>query len=188
MIDLFRMNRHTMAKKGLILYFHNIAKLTYKVKNRMMKLSKPIFIVILLLSNLLTAVSASEASKDDETQIISNIQAMWKAVQENEIDDYLEYIHPDYTVFGESDVYLHEGKDKEEIDYRDFLSRAKGVRTFMHHPKVNVRGDTAWITYYWNDAGYLSGERYTSRGKSSRVFVKENGTWLCIHSHFTAIP
>ena len=154
----------------------------------MIKLTKHIFIFALLISNFLSVVSASEPNEDDQTQIISNIHSMWKAVQESDLDRYLQYIHPGYTVFGESDAYLHEGKDKEEIDYRDFLSRAKGVRTFMHQPKVSVRGDTAWITYYWNDAGYLSGERYTSRGKSSRIFVKENGRWLCIHSHFTAIP
>ncbi|MFT7525620.1 MAG: ketosteroid isomerase-like protein [Arenicella sp.] len=154
----------------------------------MMRLTKHALLFALLLTNLLANASASQDSRDDKRQIISSIHAMWKAVQQNDLDLYLQYVHPDYSVFGESDAYLHEGKDKEEIDYRDFLSRAKGVRTFMHQPKVNVRGDTAWITYYWNDAGYLSGERYTSRGKSSRVFVKENGTWLCIHSHFTALP
>ncbi|MFT5611612.1 MAG: ketosteroid isomerase-like protein [Arenicella sp.] len=154
----------------------------------MMRLTKHALLFALLLTTLFANASTSQDSRDDKTQIISSIHAMWKAVQENDLDSYLQYIHPDYSVFGESDAYLHEGKDKEEIDYRDFLSRAKGVRTFMHQPKVNVRGDTAWITYYWNDAGYLSGERYTSRGKSSRVFVKENGSWLCIHSHFTALP
>lgn len=153
-----------------------------------MRLTKHALLFAVLLTTLLANASTSQDSRDDKTQIISSIHTMWKAVQENDLDSYLQYIHPDYSVFGESDAYLHEGKDKEEIDYRDFLSRAKGVRTFMHQPKVNVRGDTAWITYYWNDAGYLSGERYTSRGKSSRVFVKENGSWLCIHSHFTALP
>ena len=91
-------------------------------------------------------------------------------------------------MFGEGDVYLHEGKAKERIDYADYLGRASGVRTFMHQPKVTVRGDTAWLTYHWNDAGYIKGERFTSRGKSTRLFVKEDGKWLCIHSHFTAIP
>jgi len=26
------------------------------------------------------------------------------------------------------------------------------------------------------------------RGKVTRIFVRENGVWLCIHSHFTAVP
>ena len=55
---------------------------------------------------------------------------------ENDLEKYLSYIHPDYSVFGEGDVYLHEGKAKERIDYADYLGRASGVRTFMHQPKV----------------------------------------------------
>jgi ketosteroid isomerase-like protein len=147
-----------------------------------MKLSHSVFLLSLLFSPPLFA------QQDDESQIIENVQQMWTAVSENDLEKYLSYIHPDYSVFGEGDVYLHEGKAKERIDYADYLGRASGVRTFMHQPKVTVRGDTAWLTYHWNDAGYIKGERFTSRGKSTRLFVKEDGKWLCIHSHFTAIP
>ena len=27
-----------------------------------------------------------------------------------------------------------------------------------------------------------------STGKSTRIFVKENGRWLCIHGHYTLRP
>jgi ketosteroid isomerase-like protein len=147
-----------------------------------MKFSHTLFVLGLLFSNSLLA------QQDDERQIIESIHSMWKAVEKNDLDEYLSFIHPDYSVFGEGDVYLHEGKDKERIDYADYLGRATGVRTFMHQPKVSVRGDTAWITYHWNDAGYIKDKRFTSRGKSTRIFVKQDEKWLCIHSHFTAIP
>ena len=32
------------------------------------------------------------------------------------------------------------------------------------------------------------GERFPSRGKSTRIFVREDGKWLCIHGHYTAVP
>ena len=59
----------------------------------------------------------------------------------------------------------------------------------MHQPQFTVRGDTAWITYYWTDQSIdrQTGERGTSRGKSTRIFVKENGRWLCIHGHYTLV-
>ncbi|MFT6732063.1 MAG: ketosteroid isomerase-like protein [Polaribacter sp.] len=132
--------------------------------------------------------NASNANQSDQDQIIDNVHSMWKAVETNNLKAYLKHIHPDYSVFGEADVYLHQGKDKEAIDYGDYLGRVEGVRTFMHQPVVIIRGDTAWITYHWNDAGYSSGKRFTSRGKATRIFVKEKGQWLCIHSHFTAVP
>jgi ketosteroid isomerase-like protein len=43
----------------------------------------------------------------------------------------------------------------------------------------------AWITYYWTDGGLLDGKPFSSRGKSTRIFVKEGGRWLCIHGHYT---
>ncbi len=144
-----------------------------------------------LLATLLVLLVVSpslQANQSDEQQIIANINAMWKAVETDNLKAYLKHIHPDYSVFGESDAYLHKGKDMEAIDYADYMRRSDGVRTFMHQPSVTVKGDTAWITYYWSDAGYISGERFTSRGKSTRIFVKENGEWLCIHSHFTQLP
>ena len=144
-------------------------------------------LLAILLSSFLLA-NASYANQSAQEQIIDNVHSMWKAVETNNLKAYLKHIHPDYSVFGESDAYLHQGKDKEAIDYGDYLGRVEGVRTFMHQPQVIIRGDTAWITYHWNDAGYSSGKRFTSRGKATRIFVKEKGQWLCIHSHFTAVP
>ena len=146
-------------------------------------------IKILLLIVVMSPLSAKTIlNQSDSTVIINNIHAMWKAIETDNLPDYLKYIQEDYTLFGEGDAYLHKGKDKEAIDIGDFIRRAKGVRTFMHQPEVIVRGDTAWITYYWSDAGTIRGKRYTSRGKSTRIFVKEAGKWLCIHSHFTELP
>jgi ketosteroid isomerase-like protein len=146
-------------------------------------------LLTLLLCKLAFAAQQNETSvATDQQQIVDSIHAMWSAIEQDKLDEYLKYIHDDYSVFGEGDVYLHQGKDKERRDIGDFINRAKGVRTFMHQPEITVRGDTAWITYYWNDAGMIGDDRYTSRGKSTRIFVKENSRWLCIHSHFTAIP
>ncbi len=141
------------------------------------------------------ALAGSDA--DAET-IKQNIVAMWAAVEVGDVDTYMTYIHDDYTVFGEGDIYLQSGKYKERASYADYLGRVQNVRTFMHQPDVQVRGETAWITYYWTDSGYstktlengqrVKGERFTTKGKSTRIFVKENGQWLCIHSHFTDVP
>ena len=143
----------------------------------------------LLLIFVLTLLFTSNtfAADSDVEEIKSNLVAMWAAVEKGDVKEYLKYVHDDYTVFGESDTYLQAGKDKEKASYTDYLGRAEKVKTFMHQPEVIVRGDTAWMTYYWTDSGYMKGERFTSRGKSTRVFVKENGKWLCVHGHFTAV-
>lgn len=142
--------------------------------------------IALMLVTALLCVS-SLADNADEDAIKAAVIGMWAALEKGDIDTYAEYVHPDYTLFGESDVYLAAGKELEVRAMTDWVGRAKNVHTEMHDPRVTVRGDTAWITYYWTDSGYTGGERFTSRGKSTRIFVREGKRWLCIHGHFTAV-
>jgi len=134
-----------------------------------------------------TTVTAQSGPSKDENEIRTALAAMWDAIEKGDVDRYATYVHPAFTSFGENDTYLTEGKDAEVRNYRDYLRRATGVHTDMHQAVVTVRGDTAWITYYWTDAGTLEGKRFTSRGKSTRIFVREGGRWLCIHGHYTAV-
>jgi ketosteroid isomerase-like protein len=113
---------------------------------------------------------------------------MWDAIERGDAEAYAQFIHPEFTQFGENDVYLTVGKESEVGSIRRYVERATNVHTEMHQPMVTVRGDVAWIVYYWTDSGTLEGERFTSRGKSTRIFVREDGKWLCIHGHYTAVP
>lgn len=145
----------------------------------------------LLLSTVAAGQAASrgEAEAEAEAEAVkATLVAMWDAIEKGDVERYASYVHPDFTAFGENDVYLAEGKELEVSSYADYLKRASSVHTEMHQPKVVIRGDVAWITYYWTDSGYVGDERFTSRGKSTRLFVKENGKWLCIHGHYTAVP
>lgn len=120
-------------------------------------------------------------------EVQETLVAMWAAIERGDLDAYASYLHPDYTAFGESDPFLAAGKELEIRGMRDYLGRAQNVHTEMHQPVITVRGNVAWIVYYWTDRGIVNGERQTSRGKSTRIFVREGTRWLCIHGHFTAV-
>ncbi len=117
-------------------------------------------LAMLLFSAPLAKAQGKDAS--EEEAIKQTLVAMWDAIEDGDVDRY--------------------------ASYADYLKRASGVHTEMHQPEVSVKGDVAWITYYWTDSGMSGGERFTSRGKSTRIFVKEDGKWLCIHGHNTAVP
>lgn len=151
-----------------------------------MKLIRCTFVLAAVSAISSPAVSQSPAT--DEEAIKDVLVSMWDAVEKGDLDRYQSYIHPDFTAFGENDVYLAEGKEIEVSGMAEYLRRARAVHTEMHQPRVVVRGDVAWITYYWTDSGTIDGQRFTSRGKSTRIFVKENGKWLVIHGHYTAVP
>jgi ketosteroid isomerase-like protein len=148
------------------------------------------FASLVLLIGWCGTLSAQDraATERGAEEVKATLVAMWAAIEEGDVERYAGYIHPDITVFGENDVYLTEGVELEVRGVADWVARASGVHTEMHQPQVTVRDDVAWITYYWTDSGIQDGERFSTRGKSTRIFVKEGGRWLCIHAHFTAVP
>ena len=146
------------------------------------------FFVCALVATLPVLSSAQPSTAKDAAEIKAAMVAMWDAIERGDVDRYATYVHPDFTSFGENDTYITEGRDAEVRNYRAYLQRASAVHTDMHQAVVTVRGDTAWVTYYWTDAGVSEGKRFTSRGKSTRIFVREAGRWLCIHGHYTAVP
>jgi ketosteroid isomerase-like protein len=145
-------------------------------------------LICVLMAALPTIAAGQSSSARDVADIQAALVSMWDAIEQGDVDRYATFVHPDFTSFGENDTYITEGKDAEVRNYRAYLARATGVHTDMHQPVITVRGDTAWITYYWTDSGLLDGKRFTSRGKSTRIFVREGGRWLCIHGHYTAVP
>ncbi len=144
--------------------------------------------IVLSLALLAIAALLPATQSSDEEAIKQVLIDMWAAVEAGDVDAYASHVHPEFTAFGENDVYLAKGKDLELRGMADYFRRVSGVHTQMHQPEVTVRGDTGWITYYWTDSGMSGDGRFTSRGKSTRIFVRESGKWLCIHGHYTAVP
>lgn len=143
---------------------------------------------LVLFAAALAARAQSAPAARDAEEVKATLVQMWAAIEAGDVERYATFVHPDFTQFGESDPYLSEGKASEVRSMAAYLQRAKGVHTEMHNPQVTVRGTVAWITYYWTDDGIIDGKRVTSHGKSTRIFVTEQGKWLCIHGHYTLAP
>lgn len=124
----------------------------------------------------------------EEEAVKATLTQMWAAIENEDIEQYASYIHPDFTQFGESDSTLKLGKEMEVMGTRAWLSNSSDIHTDMIDPIVVIKGELAWILYYWQDHGISNGEAFSSRGKSTRIFVKEAGKWLCIHGHYTLLP
>ena len=145
--------------------------------------------LVLLTVTVVTALQAQPSAQSrDADEVTATLVQMWAAIEAGDVARYATFVHPDFTQFGETDEYLSEGKAAEVRGMTAYLQRAVGVHTDMHHAQVTVRGSVAWVTYYWTDGGVLDGKRFSSHGKSTRIFVKEAGRWLCIHGHYTLAP
>ena len=160
----------------------------------MKQMNNLLWIFLLLILNACNQQPASQDSVividtlKEETAIKSVLIEMWDAIEKNDIDRYAKYVHADFTQFGENDSTLLVGKSNEVGSIKNWMERSSNIHTEMIDPKITIKGNTAWITYYWSDAGTSNGQSFSSRGKSTRIFVKENNQWLCIHGHYTLLP
>ena len=123
-----------------------------------------------------------------EEEVKTALINMWDAIEKEDIELYASYIHPDFTQFGESDPKLKIGREAEVNGTNEWIKNSSNIHTEMEEPIVVIRDSVAWIIYYWKDSGTTNGEAFSSRGKSTRIFVKEKGRWLCIHGHYTLLP
>ena len=145
-------------------------------------------IPIIALLIFLMGCNSNTSSIDDEKAVKDTLTAMWDAIEKEDIERYANYIHDDFTQFGETDPTLNIGKQIEIDGVRDWVKNSDGIHTEMIEPRVVIKENVAWITYYWSDIGTTSGKAFTSKGKSTRIFVKENENWSCIHGHYTLLP
>ncbi|MGB5553506.1 MAG: nuclear transport factor 2 family protein [Flavobacteriaceae bacterium] len=134
------------------------------------------------------ACNSNTSLKDDEIAIKNTLIDMWDAIETEDVDRYASYIHDDFTQFGETDPTLNVGKQIEVEGVRDWIKTSENIHTEMLDPKVTIKDNVAWITYYWADHGTTDGKPFATKVKSTRIFVKENGKWLCIHGHYTLLP
>lgn len=133
------------------------------------------------------AMDNAPTSSTEEEAVKSTLVAMWAAIERGDADSYATYVHPHFTQFGENDSLLLVGKKTEVESIRQYTTVATHVHTEMVDPRVTIQGNVAWITYYWKDEGDKQGLAFSSYGKSTRIFVKEDGKWLCIHGHYTLL-
>jgi len=132
--------------------------------------------------------SSKETVEAQKTVIKTTLNNMWLAIENEDIEAYASYIHPNFSQFGEYDSIIKLGKDIEVKGIHEWIKNSSNIHTEMIDPIVSINGNVAWITYYWSDHGTSNGEPFASRGKSTRIFVKENNNWLCIHGHYTLLP
>lgn len=53
--------------------------------------------------------------------------------------------------------------------------------------RVKVYGDTAVMTIRVVNTAHFGGKQFDADEWATDVFVKQNGKWLCVHSHITAV-
>jgi len=154
-----------------------------------MILNKIKFWLLLILCITQFSCEHKSISVDAEKEAVKQtLISMWDAIENEDINAYASHIHPDFTQFGETDSLLRVGKIAEVEGISSWIETSENIKTQMHDPRITIKDNVAWIIYYWSDQGSTNGVDFATRGKSTRIFIKENGAWLCVHGHYTLLP
>jgi ketosteroid isomerase-like protein len=149
----------------------------------------PIFISMFLLLGFSASIFAQSQSSSVEDEIISLTYKIWKAENENDMATRNKYIADDYTEFNSSYSTRIDGKTKSFTLNDANLKAGTSLADEMLNPKVQVYGDVAILTYnYAGVVKYNDGKVKESKAKSTRVYVKMNGTWKLVHANFGFDP
>ena len=125
-----------------------------------------------------------------EEEVIAITYAQWKANMEKNTAEANKILADDYTEFNGGFSTRVDGKALNSR-FAEAFDKGAGqvIAAEMLNPKVQVYGDVAILTY--NYAGVnqnKDGEVDNTKAKSTRVYVKMNGTWKLVHANFGLDP
>ena len=112
-----------------------------------------------------------------DTADIAVAEQIWSNAPE------VSFIHP----LGEE----HGLKEIEADLYRNLMGTTFSKRKLSPKDiKVRVYGDTAWSEFQWDFVATMrkNGSAFTSQGRETQVYHKENGQWRIVHVHYSGVP
>jgi len=150
------------------------------------------FAAIALTGGLIVAplASAQQPKMSAADEVIAVTKAQWAAENAKNLAEAMKNIADDYTEFNSDFSTRLDGKAMA-MRLSEASNKDTGVplASEMANPKVQVYGDVAILSY--NYVGLTQGKDgkvEPSRAKSTRVYVKQGGHWMLVHSNFGADP
>lgn len=119
--------------------------------------------------------------QNSEIQILEALSAAWeRAMISNDAEVIGRFMTDDWVIVSERGVTKKEDflavVVSGDLTHETFKGEIISVRQY---------GDAAVLTgRVWNN-GHYKGQPFSSDEWTTDVFIKRDGTWLCVHSHIT---
>ncbi len=122
-----------------------------------------------------------ENNNPNEIQTLEATSAAWEqAIVSNEVGAIGRFMADDWVIVSERGITTK--KDflavvaSGDLTHETFKGEITSVRQY---------GEAAIVTGRVRNNGHYKGQPFSSDEWTTDVFVKRNGTWLCVHSHIT---
>ncbi len=126
--------------------------------------------------------------QDIENQVWTLIQTMNKCWTEGDPNDLNNFFHDNMVAITPTDKERLEGKDACVKGWSAFAQNTKIHFYKETNPKIDIYGDTAIVTYYYDMSFDMAGQTINTGGRDMMILVNENGEWRVVANQFSPFP
>lgn len=131
------------------------------------------------------ATSGQDQARREVWETLRKLNDCWTKADGKEL---VHYFHEQMVAITPTDRHRREGREACVAGWVAFASHAN-----IHHwreidPRIQLHGDTAIVTYYFDMAFDMGGQTIQMGGRDLFVFVKEAGKWWAVADQFSPYP
>ncbi len=121
-------------------------------------------------------------------EVWETLRALNDAWTKGDPADLNRYFHENMVAITATDRERLQGRDACVQGWSNFARAAT-----IHHwkelsPRIDIYGDTAVVTYYFDMSFTMGGQTINLGGRDMFVFAKEKGAWRAVADQFSAYP
>lgn len=127
---------------------------------------------------------------DTPTQqdIWRTVRAMNDAWTKGNPDDLVNFFHPHMVAVTATDRLRRLGQAECLAGWKGFAQAATIHYWTETEPLIQVYGDSAVVSYYFDMAFTMGGQRIEMGGRDLFFFVREQGRWWAVADQYSAYP
>jgi ketosteroid isomerase-like protein len=130
-------------------------------------------------------VRFDDPAKQEVWQTLRALNDAWTKGDPGEL---VNYFHEDMVAITATDRERLEGRDACLASWSNFVKAARIHFWKEIEPRIQIYGNTAVITYYFDMSFDMGGQTINLGGRDMFVFVREGGRWWAVADQFSPYP
>ena len=129
---------------------------------------------------------SDDGVKQEIWQTLQSLNRSWTTGKVEELKDYF---HENMVAITPVDRQRREGRQACIDGWAQFVAGTTKIHYWKElDPQIQIYGDTAVVTYYFDVSFDIGGKTIVSTGRDMFVFVKERGKWWAVADQFSSYP
>ena len=119
---------------------------------------------------------------------VRKLNKCWTCGDPAELEKLADYFHEEMVAITTTNRFRLEGKEVCLKSWQGFAENAKIHSWKERDPTVQIFGEIAIVTYYFDLSFDLVGQTINMNGRDMFTLIKENDKWLVVTDQFSKDP